>query len=97
VRKRKILPIPGLELRLVGHPAHSQSLLGATCRLAHIIKHNMAKQEWKISRCETKTQSTRVVQKVLPHIFFSEYIYSKRLKFGNNINEYFFYTHCYST
>jgi hypothetical protein len=40
---------------------------------------------------------TRVVQKVLPHIFFPEYIYSKWLKFGDNINEYFFYTHYFSS
>jgi muramidase (phage lysozyme) len=29
---------------------------------------------------------TRVVQKVLPHIFSPEYIDSKWLKFGDNIN-----------
>jgi hypothetical protein len=30
--------------------------------------------------------NTRVLKKVLSHILFSEYIYSKWLKFGGNIN-----------
>jgi hypothetical protein len=33
----------------------------------------------------------------IPHIFFSEYIYSKWLKFCDNINECFFYTNYFST
>jgi hypothetical protein len=43
----------------------------------------------------TNPPCTRVVLKVLPHIFFSEYIYSKWLKFGDNINECFFYTYIF--
>jgi hypothetical protein len=41
--------------------------------------------------------STRVAQKVMPHIFFSETIYSECMKFTHSINGCFLYTSYFST
>jgi hypothetical protein len=52
VERRKILPLPGLELRPLGHPARSQSLyrlyyLGSG-RWEDNIKMNVKEIEWEI-------------------------------------------------
>ena len=60
------------------------------CKLMQVF-HNVLPQ-WRHSLCLGARPYTRVAQKVMPHIFFSEAIYSECMKFMYSITGCFLYT-----
>jgi hypothetical protein len=75
-------------------PSCPINILGARTKFHSIPRVGLREySSFVIIYITLKRLLTRFIRKVLPHIFFSEYIYSEWLKFGDNINACFFYTH----
>jgi hypothetical protein len=92
-RKRRVIVQTKHEIMLLGsYLMHSSGIL-----LWGLVASFRAKDLTQYSVQEFSWTFTRVVQKVMPHIFFSETIYSGCMKFTHSITGCLLYTCYFST